>query len=93
MDVIFKALGDPVRLAIVDELTIRDAQTLFEIVVRLVTNREFSLSRQAVSKHIAVLEIAGIVHIDRVGRTTVHRLDVKALASARAWLTERLEKS
>ena len=91
MDAIFKALGDPVRLAIVNELTIRDAQTLFEIVVRLVTNREFSLSRQAVSKHIAVLETAGIVHVDRVGRTTVHRLDTEALASARAWLSERLD--
>ena len=89
MDAIFKALGDPVRLAIVDGLIARDGQSLFEIVTRLVMVHEFSLSRQAVSKHIAVLEGAGIVEIDRVGRTTVHRLNTVALASARAWLTER----
>lgn len=89
MDAIFKALGDPVRLAIVDGLIARDGQSLFEIVTRLVMVHEFSLSRQAVSKHIAVLEGAGLVTIDRVGRTTVHRLNTEALASARAWLTER----
>jgi len=93
MDAIFKALGDPVRLVIVDELVSRDARTLFEIVVVLVTNHGFALSRQAVSKHLAVLETAGLIHIDRVGRTTVHRLDRRALASARSWLTERLESS
>ena len=86
---IFKALGDPVRLAIVDGLIARDGQSLFEIVTRLVMVHGFSLSRQAVSKHIAVLEGAGLIAIDRVGRTTVHRLNTEALASARAWLTER----
>ena len=89
MDVIFKALGDPVRLAIVDGLVTRDGQSLFEIVTRLVMVHGFSLSRQAVSKHIAVLEGAGLIAIDRVGRTTVHRLNTEALASARVWLTER----
>jgi len=92
MDAIFKALGDPVRIVIVSELATRDAQTLFEIVVRLVTNHDFSLSRQAVSKHLAVLESAGLVHIDRVGRTTVHRLDRETLATAGVWITERLER-
>ena len=92
MDAIFKALGDPVRIVIVSELATRDAQTLFEIVVRLVANHGFSLSRQAVSKHLAVLESAGLVHIDRVGRTTVHRLDREALATASAWITDRLER-
>ena len=92
MDAIFKALGDPVRIVIVSELTTRDGQTLFEIVVRLVTNHGFSLSRQAVSKHLAVLESAGLVHIDRVGRTTVHRLDREALVTAGTWITDRLER-
>ena len=66
-----------------------DGQSLFEIVSRLVMVHGFSLSRQAVSKHIAVLEGAGLIAIDRVGRTTVHRLNTEALATARAWLTER----
>ena len=92
MDAIFKALGDPVRLAIVDELAARNEQTLFEIVVRLLNLHGFTLSRQAVSKHLAVLEGARIISIDRVGRTTVHRLDTEALATARAWLTERTER-
>ena len=91
MDAIFKALGDPVRLVIVDELVARNDQSLFEIVTRLVMTHGFSISRQAVSKHLSVLEGAGLVQIDRVGRTTMHRLNTEALASARAWLTERTE--
>ena len=89
MDAIFKALGDPVRLLIVDELVQHDGRTLFEIVARLITQHGLSLSRQAVSKHLAVLESAGLVEIDRVGRTTVHRIRPQTLASAGAWLTER----
>jgi len=89
VDIVFKALGDPVRLAIVDELVARDGQTLFELVVRLIEIHRFEISRQAVSKHLAVLENAGVIDVDRVGRTTVHRLNLGALTSIRAWLNER----
>jgi len=89
VDIVFKALGDAVRLAIVDELVARDGQTLFELVVRLIELHGFALSRQAVSKHLAILQNAGIVTVDRVGRTSVHRLNGAALASIRDWVNER----
>ena len=48
---IFKALADPTRRTILDELTERDGQTLFEICVRLTSRHQLSLTRQAVSQH------------------------------------------
>jgi DNA-binding transcriptional ArsR family regulator len=86
MDVVFRALGDPVRIALVEELEARNDQTLFELCVRLL-NRGFSQSRQATAKHISVLRTAGIVEATASGRTTIHHLDTTALAEAREWLT------
>jgi len=85
MDAVFRALADPARRAILDELGERDDQTLFELCVRL-TGRGVSMSRQAVSKHIAVLREAGLLEATTRGRTTVHHLDVAALAAAREWM-------
>ena len=57
---VFKALADPTRRTILDELTERDGQTLFELCARLATAPAGS-SRQAISQHLAVLEEAGLV--------------------------------
>ena len=54
----FHALADPTRRVILDELAKRDDQPLFEICVRLAEGRGMSLTRQAVSKHLTVLENA-----------------------------------
>lgn len=81
MDAVFRALGDPVRLAVVDELAARNDQTLFELCVRLI-NRGHSLSRQAVAKHISVLRDAGLVELTTSGRTTIHHLDPTRLVEA-----------
>ncbi|NYF10881.1 DNA-binding transcriptional ArsR family regulator [Leifsonia sp. AK011] len=86
MDAVFKAIADPVRRAIVDDLTVRNDQTLFEICVRLITERGMSMSRQAVSKHISILREAGLVTVASVGRTTVHHLETDALAEVRRWI-------
>lgn len=83
---VFRALGDPVRAAIVEELGARNDQSLFEICARLFTIRELTMSRQAVSKHIAVLREAGLVEVRTSGRTTIHHLDTTALADARSWI-------
>ena len=88
---VFNALGAPVRVAIVDELITHHAQTLFELVLRLSNDRGVTLSRQAISKHLAVLEDARIVRITRVGRTSVHAIDGTRLAEAREWLAVRLD--
>ena len=76
---VFKALADPTRRAILDELAERDGQTLFEICARLTTKHGLGSTRQAVSQHLAVLEEAGLVRTRRDGRYKFHDLDTAAL--------------
>lgn len=86
MDAVFKAIGDPTRRAILDELTDRSGQTLFEICSRLTMKHGLSSSRQAISQHLAVLEDAGLVHVRREGRYKFHDLDTTPLRSiAERW--------
>ncbi|MFF3934877.1 ArsR/SmtB family transcription factor [Streptomyces phaeofaciens] len=84
---VFKALADPTRRRILDELTERDGQTLFEICARLVTKHGLGLSRQAISQHLAVLESAGLVRSRRQGRYKFHDLNTEPLERiAHRWL-------
>jgi len=76
---LFKALADPTRRRILDELVERDCQTLFEICARLVTKHGLGLSRQAISQHLAVLEAAGLVRSRRQGRYKFHDLNTEPL--------------
>ena len=76
---VFKALSDPTRRAILDELRERDGQTLFELCVRLITNHGSSSTRQAISQHLDVLEGAGLVRTRREGRYKFHDLDTSPL--------------
>lgn len=76
---VFKALADPTRRRILDELVERDGQTLFEICARLVTKYGLGLSRQAISQHLAVLESAGLVVSRRQGRYKFHDLNTEPL--------------
>ncbi|PRY15299.1 ArsR family transcriptional regulator [Kineococcus rhizosphaerae] len=75
----FRALADPTRRAILDELTARSGQTLFELRVRLIENHGSGSSRQAVSQHLAVLQEAGLVVARREGRYTFLNLDTSPL--------------
>ena len=77
--VTFAALGDPVRRAIVDRLADGDA-TVNEIASL------FPISVQAVSRHIQVLDEAGVVSKRRVGKTRPVHLEPQALARTAAWL-------
>jgi DNA-binding transcriptional ArsR family regulator len=72
---VFKALADPSRRAILDELTDRDGQTLFEICARLASKHGLGSSRQAISQHLDVLEAAGLVQARREGRFKFHFID------------------
>ncbi|QJY44981.1 ArsR/SmtB family transcription factor [Pseudonocardia broussonetiae] len=81
MDAVFKAIADPTRRAILDELVDRDGQTLFEICTRLVMKHDLTSSRQAVSQHLAVLEEAGLVTSRREGRYKFHHIDTTPLRS------------
>ena len=78
---LYRAIGDATRRTILDELTERDGQTLFEICGRLTVKHGLASSRQAVSQHLAVLEQAGLVHTRRQGRYKFHHLDTSPLRS------------
>ena len=75
----FKAIADPTRRAILDELTERDGQTLFGLCARLANKHGMASTRQAISQHIDVLEAAGLVSTQREGRYKFHHLDTAPL--------------
>ena len=75
MSDIYRALADPTRRLLMDELSKRDGQTLFEICGRLAMAHGISSSRQAVSQHLAILEEAGLVRTERRGRSKMHWFD------------------
>ncbi|NJP31986.1 ArsR/SmtB family transcription factor [Micromonospora thermarum] len=84
---LFQALADHTRRRILDELTERDGQTLFEICGRLATKHQIASSRQAISQHLDVLEAAGLIVTRRQGRYKFHHIDVRPLRSiAERWL-------
>ena len=84
---VFKALADPTRRRILDELTERDGQTLFEICSRLSTKHQHGSSRQAVSQHLELLEAAGLIETRREGRFKFHYLNTRPLEHiADRWL-------
>jgi uncharacterized protein YndB with AHSA1/START domain len=69
MDDVFRALGDPTRRRLLDELFKRDGQTLTALEQRL------PMSRFGVMKHLRVLEQAGLVVTKRRGREKLHFLN------------------
>jgi DNA-binding transcriptional ArsR family regulator len=82
---VFKALADPTRRKLLDELAEREGQTLFELCARLAMKHQLALSRQAISQHLDVLEAAGVVRSRREGRYKFHYLESAPLAT----LTDR----
>ena len=91
---VFRALADATRRTILDELSERDGQTLFEICGRLVTKHGLSSSRQAISQHLAVLEGAGLVEIRRDGRYKFHYINTEPLEPIRnRWLANASKSS
>jgi DNA-binding transcriptional ArsR family regulator len=80
--VTFAALGDPVRRSIVERLAGGDA-TVNDLAA------PFPISLQAVSKHIQVLEAAGIVSRRREGKTRPVHLEAAPLARSADWLEAR----
>ncbi len=90
MDDIYRAIADPTRRAILDELVDRDGQSLFEICGRLVMKHGISSSRQAVSQHLEVLETAGLVIAKREGRYKFHWFNSEPLqAIGKRWPTKK----
>ena len=69
MDRVFKALADASRRKLLDRLYTENGQTLNELCQRL------DMTRQAVSKHLALLEDANLVATVRRGREKLHYLN------------------
>ncbi|MFF2479669.1 ArsR/SmtB family transcription factor [Paenibacillus sp. NPDC058071] len=67
-DAIFKALSDSTRRLMLDELSERNEQTLYELTSRLIMKHNLSISRQAIAKHLAVLEEAGLINTVKRGK-------------------------
>jgi DNA-binding transcriptional ArsR family regulator len=87
---VFKALADPTRRTILDELAERDGQTLFELCSRLATKHQLGSSRQAISQHLAVLEDSGLVETRKEGRYKFHDIRTDPLENiAQRWLEPR----
>ena len=74
MDEVFKALADASRRGLLDLLFARNGQTLNELCERL-ADTGASMTRQAVSKHLAILEGANLVATVRRGREKLHYLN------------------
>ena len=85
---VFEALAAPARRAILDVLLERDGQTLFEICTRLTMKHQLTLTRQAISQHLEMLEAVGLVSTRREGRYKFHFLDTTPLnVIISRWLT------
>ena len=74
MDDVFKALADASRRELLDRLYAHNGQTLNELCARLAASGA-SMTRQAVSKHLAILEGANLVATVRRGREKLHYLN------------------
>jgi DNA-binding transcriptional ArsR family regulator len=77
---VFAALGDETRLAVLAKLCRGEPQSI----ARLTSGT--NLSRQAVTKHLRVLESAGVVRSDRVGRESRFALEPQPIEDARKYL-------
>jgi len=83
MDEVFKALADASRRALLDSLNGRNGQSLRELCA------ELDMARQSVSKHLAVLEAAGLVATVWRGREKLHYLNAGPInAIAERWIDQ-----
>ncbi len=83
MDSVFRALADPGRRRLLDSLNARSGQTLRELCA------DMDMARQSVSKHLAVLEGAGLVSTVRRGREKLHYLNPAPIADiSERWINQ-----
>jgi DNA-binding transcriptional ArsR family regulator len=80
-DDLWSAIGDPIRRTMIDLLLARGPETATSLSMRL------PVTRQAVSKHLAVLGRVGLVHAEPAGRERRYHVDETQLARAVAQLS------
>ena|SRR6476620_6203728 len=81
LDTVFHALGDATRRRMLRDLAAGGERTVGQLA------KPFAISLAAASKHIKVLESAGLIRREVRGRTHLCRLDPGPLASAHQWLS------
>ena len=82
-DAVFKALADASRRQLLDRLHARNGQTLSELCQGL------DMTRQAVTKHLAILEAANLVASEKQGREKLHFINpVPINGIAERWLSK-----
>lgn len=82
LDGLFQALADPTRRAMLERLS-RGPASVSDLA------RPFDMSLPAVVQHLGVLEAAGVVKSEKVGRVRTCQLDAAALSRAEQWIHER----
>ena len=82
LDLAFQALADPTRRRMVEQLS-RGPASVSELA------RPLPMSMSAVVQHLKVLQDAGLVSSQKVGRTRTCRVEPAALSAAELWITER----
>ena len=82
-DGVFRALADPSRRRLLDRLHARNGQTLGDLC------RDMDMSRQAVAKHLAILEAANLVSAQWRGREKLHFINPVPINSiAERWISK-----
>ena len=82
-DDVFRALADPGRRTLLDSLRADNGQTLRELCAQL------DMARQSVSKHLAILEVAGLVTTVRHGREKLHYLNAAPISEiGERWISQ-----
>ena len=77
----FAAFGDPTRLAIIERVANRSGQSIARL------SRGYGLTRQAITKHLQVLERADLIQSQRTGRANLYTLRPERIDAARSYLT------
>jgi DNA-binding transcriptional ArsR family regulator len=79
LDAVLRALADPTRRAVFEQLCRGEAS------VRTLTDR-FDVSQPAISQHLAALRAGGLVRVRREGRCAYYRVEPKGLRPLVSWL-------
>ena len=81
-DLLFRTLADPTRRAIFERLCRQGEQTVGALTAQA------GISQPAVSKHLGVLKLAGLVHDRHQGRQTHYSAEVRALGPLIDWTSQ-----
>jgi DNA-binding transcriptional ArsR family regulator len=82
LDLLFHALADPARRAMVERLS-RGPASVSELA------KPLAMSLPAVVQHLQVLEASGLISSEKVGRVRTCQIEPKALSAAERWIAER----